>query len=218
MRRLFVVVAITAALLFLPRIARADAALQLILSPGVTWTRETPSMPMDQTSTYVRDIPKTNLPTRGGLASIGGYLDTQITFGDRNTMPLFGFGMYGAVGSYDGITTSADGSIVRLRPWTAMRYDVLLPGVGARWKHRRWMFETGIRTGIAVLGMRGSVAIGADSRRVDPVGVSFLLMGQASVCRRLDPWQRLCIEVAPRLYDFGFLNGATAGLRYEWGM
>jgi hypothetical protein len=211
-------IAIAVIVFAVSRDACADAALQLIVAPGVTWTRETPALSIDPVSTYTRDIPKSDIPTRGGLTTIGGYMDTQITFGDRTTMPLFGFGMYGAVGSYDGVVSSADGSIVRLRPWTAMRYDVLLPGVGARWKHRRWMFEIGMRTGVTVLGMRGSVAIGADSKRVDPIGASFLLSAQASFCRRLDPFQRLCIEIAPRVYDFGFLNGATAGLRYEWGM
>ena len=62
-----------------------------------------PAMTLDPVSTAVRDVPKTSVPTRGGLTTIGGYLDTQVTFGDRVTMPLLGFGMYGAIGSYDGI-------------------------------------------------------------------------------------------------------------------
>ncbi|HEY8075657.1 MAG TPA: hypothetical protein VIF62_16140, partial [Labilithrix sp.] len=111
-----------------------------------------------------------------------------------------------------------DGSVARLQPWTTYRWDVLLPGVGGRWKQRRWMFELGARTGVSILGMHGWVATGADTHRVDPSGASFLLVGQASICRRLDPWQRICIEAQPRLYDFGFVNGATAGFRWEWGM
>src|SRR5262249_1616908 len=121
-------------------------------------------------------------------------------------------------GSYDSITSSTDGSIVHMRPWSATRLDVLMPGVGGRWKHRRWMFEAAARTGITVLSMHGSVAAGADSLRIDPLNASVLLVAQSSIWRRLDPVQRLCVEVAPRVYDFGFLNGATVGLRYEWGM
>jgi hypothetical protein len=205
-------------LAMIPRVARADVAIELVLSPGMTWTRDMPALTSEPVSTASRDIPKQSIATRGSLASIGGYADTQITFGDRTTMPLFGFGIYGAVGSYDSVTTSADGSIARLRPWTTMRYDLLLPGVGARFKKRRWMVEVGVRTGVSWLAMHGSVADGADTQRIDPSGASFLLVGAVSGCRRLDPFQRLCVEIAPRLYDFGFLNGATVGLRYEWGM
>ena len=43
------------------------------------------------------------------------------------------------------------------------------------------------------------------------------LQTDIKACRRLDPTTRLCLQVAPRLYDFGFVNGATVGLRIEWG-
>jgi hypothetical protein len=201
----------------LPRLARAEVGLQLTLGPGVLWTRSTPTLTSGPLSAP-REIGKLPVPMRGGLTSVGGYLDTQLTIADRTTMPLFGFGYYGAVGSYATVVSSLDGSVANIEPWTAYRWDLLLPGLGGRWKHRRWMVEASVRTGVAAIGMHGSVATGADTHRVDPSGLSFLLAGQASVCRRLDPWQRLCVEVAPRIYDFGFLNGATAGLRWEWGI
>ncbi len=200
-----------------PRVACADVGLQLTLGPGVSWMRSSPALTSGAV-TGLREIGETKVPTRGSLTTVGAYLDTELTWKGPTTMPLFGLGYYGALGSYDSVTTSVDGSVAHLQPWTTYRWDVLLPGIGARFKARRWMFELGARTGISILGMHGYVAEGADTQRIDPSGASFLLLGQASICRRLDPWQRICIEAQPRLYDFGFLNGGTAGIRWEWGI
>jgi hypothetical protein len=199
------------------RVARADVGLQLTLAPGVSWMRTAPSLTSGAVS-GPREIGQAQVPTRGGLTTLGAYVDTELTFKGATTMPLFGLGYYSALGSYDSVTTSVDGSVARLQPWTTYRWDVLLPGLGGRWKSRRWMFELGARSGVSILGMHGYVATGADTHRIDPSGASFLLVGQASICRRLDPWQRICIEAQPRLFDFGFLNGGTAGFRWEWGM
>jgi hypothetical protein len=132
-------------------------------------------------------------------------------------IPGLGFAGYGAVGSYDTIVTSADGSIARARPWTTYRLDVLLPGIGYRMKHRRYMFVASVRTGISALHMSGSVAGGTGETLAALSGVSGVLQVELEACRRLDPVTRVCAQVAPRIYDFGFMNGATLGLRVEWG-
>ncbi len=74
--RVAIGVAIAIVVSALPRAARADVALQLVLAPGVTWTRDMPTLTSDSVTTSAREVPKAGLPMRGGLASIGGYLDT----------------------------------------------------------------------------------------------------------------------------------------------
>lgn len=121
------------------------------------------------------------------------------------------------MGSYDAVVTHVDGSVARLRPWSAYRADILLPGIGYRVKHRRLMFAAAVRTGISVLKMYGSVAAGAERAALDATGASFLLQAELEACRRLDPTTRACLFVAPRLYEQRLINGATFGFRMEWG-
>jgi len=129
----------------------------------------------------------------------------------------FGFGYVHGPGPYDAVITARDGSIVRMQPWTADSLDIYLPGVGYRMKRRRWMFGASLRTGASFLAMDGLVADGVEWAPVETKRVTFLLQAELEACRRLDPTTRVCLQVAPRIYDHTLLNGVMFGLRAEWG-
>ena len=63
----------------------------------------------------------------------------------------------------------------------------------------------------------GSVSGAGASTLMTLSGTSLLVQAEIEACRRLDPMTRMCLQAAPRIYDFGFVNGATFGLRVEWG-
>jgi hypothetical protein len=201
--------------LLAPVVARAEPSLAAGF--GATWLARMPAVRVDALDLDSRRVREGQVANRGGVALLGGYLDSGLALGDRWTVPLFGGGLHLAIGSYDEVVTSDDGSIATLRPWSTFCLDALLPGLGLRAKHRRWMIGGSVRTGISVLAEGGSVVDGASAKPFQGVSATFLLMGQVEGCRRLDPEQRICVEIAPRLYEFGWLNGATVGLRYELG-
>ncbi len=176
-----------------------------------------PSLTLEGASTVARDIPERKVAIGGSIVSLGGGIDSAVIANDQWSIPLLGVAAYGAIGSYDTIVTSVDGSIARIRPWTTYEIDVLLPGVGYRMIKRRYMFSAALRGGLVFLTTQGAVAAGADETAFGLSGLSPLVQAELLACRRLDPLTRVCLQVAPRIYDFGFMNGATFGVRVEWG-
>lgn len=200
-----------------PSSARADVEVETAALGGVAWTRSLPTLKTPSTLTAAREVRESEVAIGGSLYAVGGGFDFGLAIDDTFFLPGVGFAAYGAVGSYDTVLTSADGSIARARPWTTYQLDFLLPGVGYRVKHRRFMFVASLRTGISSMFMGGSL-VGGDSEVLATFsGMSALLQVELEACRRLDPVTRICAQLAPRLYDFGFLNGATLGVRMEWG-
>lgn len=199
------------------RPARADFDIQAAVTGGVSWRRAVPTLTGEATSTAARDVPESGVPIGGALTSLGAAFDLGVTIDDRWIVPTLGLGGYGALGSYDTVVTSADGSIARVRPWTTYEIDALLPGLGYRAKQRRFMFSASVRSGLTYLHANGSVAGGGDEQPMKLSGYSLLVQAEIEACRRLDPMTRACLHIAPRIYDFGFMNGATFGLRVEWG-
>lgn len=168
-------------------------------------------------STPARNVGEGKIPIGGSLVAIGAGFDLGVTVDDRWVVPLLGFAGYGTIGTYDTVVTSIDGSIARVRPWSTYEIDALLPGIGYRWKKRRFLFSASLRSGVVALGANGSIAGGTESTPISLSGISGLLQAEIEACRRLDPVTRVCLQVAPRIYNFGFMNGATFGLRVEWG-
>jgi len=215
MRRLAILLGIAIVAAATP--ARADVDFQLAGTAGAAWTRSLPALTTPSVTTAAREVPESRVPIGGSLTWVGAGFELGMTIDDHIVIPGFGIAGYGAVGSYDAIVTAADGSIARVRPWSAYRLDVLMPGIGYRVKHRRFMFEASLRTGISAMYMGGSIAGGASESETKLSAFSGVLQAELEACRRLDPVTRLCVQVAPRIYDFGFMNGATLGLRVEWG-
>jgi hypothetical protein len=199
------------------RPARADLDLQIAGGVGVSWIRTMPALKNTPTTTFAREVPERDVPIGGAVTAIGFSFDMSLIASDRWVIPGFGVGVYSAIGSYPAIVTSVDGSIAHVRPWSTYEVDLLLPGVGYRVKRRRFMFSATLRTGVSFLDVGGSVAGGADLQPTTFRGFSPLVQAEIEACRRLDPVTRACLQVAPRIYDFGIMNGATFGLRVEWG-
>lgn len=151
------------------------------------------------------------------MVMLGGHFDSRFVINDRWLIPFFGGGLYGATGSYDTVLTAIDGSVATLRPSTLFRVEALLPGLGYRYKHRRNMLAISVRPGFSGLRMSGAVADGRGSEAVDFKGTAFLVQAEFQACRRLDPEFRICVDVAPRLYEAVVANGAMVGLSMEWG-
>jgi hypothetical protein len=202
----------------LSRDARADFDFQASLGMNARWVRATPALEVPDVTTHARKLPSALIPVGGHLTLLGAYVDSAVVLDDHWVVPLFGGGFYGSIGSYDVIITSRDGSIVRAFPWTAFGIDMLTPGLGYRTKQRRWAFEAVVRTGVSWLYMDGVLADGADHVPMDEMmHASFLVQAELEACRRLDPTSRVCLQVAPRIYDHELLNGISFGLRAEWG-
>jgi hypothetical protein len=197
--------------------ARADIDFELAANLNGAWLRQLPALRAGAVTTSAREMGKGTVAGRGGVGLLGPVFELALTFDDKWKMPLFGGAAAWAVGPYDTIVTSFDGSIAELRPWSTFRADLLLPGVGRRFKHRRNMWGIGIRSGVSYVSMGGSVAAGRERWGLDLEAVTFLVQAEIEGCRRLDPTTRICLQIAPRLYEHSFMNGLTAGLRYEWG-
>jgi hypothetical protein len=204
--------------LALPGVARADDyEFQYATGISVGAVRQTQPLSLPGNVTSFRESPRGKITVPGGFAFAGGYFDVGLTVNDRWQFPIIGAAVYGAAGSYDALVTSMDGSIVRLRLWTAVRPEILLPGIGYRTKHRRTQLGFALRTGASFLKMQGTVAVGGEAVPVELSAGSFMLQLEVEACRRLDPTMRICVHAAPRIFDHEFINGGIVGIRMEWG-
>ncbi len=199
------------------RDARADFDFQFATSFGAGWLRQTPTLTAREVSTSAREMGEGPIRTGRSLGMLGVGADLDLTIDDRWKVPLFGGNAWWAIGSYDSLVTSFDGSIANLRTWSTFRGDVLLPGIGRRWKHRRMMWAAAVRSGISFTTMGGTVAAGGETYPLDLRAATFLVQVELEGCRRLDPTTRVCLQVVPRLYEYELLNGITFGVRMEWG-
>lgn len=182
------------------------------------WMRSMPELKTPEINTSGRyPLRENKVSSNSSLFGIGAYFDTSLTIADRVVVPLIGIGVYGMLGSYDSVVTTIDGSIAEIRPWTTFRIDVPGPGLGYRVKKRRWMFGAALRVGVSYMETGASIAGATEWHNVTLKAAVPLVQLEIEGCRRLDPITRVCVNVAPRIYDGVFMNGAILGLRMEWG-
>ncbi len=181
-----------------------------------TYMRAMPTMTLTAPGDSPRSL-RGALPSTGHLTLAGASGELTVAVDRHLVFPLFGFAFSAAVGGSPRVLSSIDGSIVEQRPWSTYMGDVLLPGVGYRVKEQRWMFSAVVRTGVTYAAMGASVASGADTAAASSSALSFLLRAELEACRRLDPVERVCFAISPSIYQFGFGNAVTAGLRWEFG-
>jgi hypothetical protein len=182
------------------------------------WMPYVPSLGVPTTSTPVRTIEGGTLPPSGSLFFAGAQADSSLVVRSRLVVPLVGISGALAAGNSSAVVTTLDGSIAEVRPWTAYRVECLLPGIGVRLTRRRWTVSAWARGYVVGVGMGASIATaGGSSDLSSPSRFGLAVRAELEGCRRLDPLNRLCMFVAPALYEFGPFNGGSAGLRWELG-
>lgn len=134
---------------------------------------------------------------------------------DRIVIPLVTSGAAFAVGRYPTVYGASEGSVVELRPWGTGQFTVLIGGIGARWKHRRWAWSVMVQPGLSATYLPGKRPGEEDPEQM--LGLDLLVRATAAGCRRLDPDTRLCLFVGPNAYLDGWFNGGVMGLRWEYG-
>ena len=152
------------------------------------------------------------------LVTGGVGFDFGIVLDDRWRIGGIGGSYESAIGTSARRRAYVDGSIAELRPWTASRFGFDFGGVGQRYKYRRWQFGWLVSGSVIVTTMNISVASGAGSEDAWGAAVALSIHGQAEACRRLDLESRVCLAVAPDVFDGGyFMRGASVFARWEWG-
>ena len=178
-----------------------------------------PSFDVSNVSTSARAVVNGTTPPFGfaeGYFGVRSGLD--FTASDRWIIPLIDVGVYGILGVYEDTLTSVDGSLVKLHPAGSFMLDAEFLGFGVRFKKRRWMFEATIKPGVALMMMPAAIADGRTFTSIDPLtSATFTLRAQLSACRRLDPTERVCASVTPNIYQWGWGNGGSLSLRWEFG-
>ncbi|HEY2368211.1 MAG TPA: hypothetical protein VGH87_17555 [Polyangiaceae bacterium] len=221
MRSIFLV-PLGAALLLCPRDALADGfgmgAQLWVEGVGIYMPNSTGFDASALSNTARANIDGTTKPFGFATGYFGVRTGLDFVESDRWIIPLFDLGLYGIMGTYADTLTSADGSLFRLHPAGAFMFDAELLGIGVRFKKRRWMFEGTIKPGVAILAMPAAVADGKRFTDIDELNsISVTLRAQVSVCRRLDPSERVCLSVTPNIYQWGWGNGGSVSLRWEIG-
>jgi hypothetical protein len=220
--RLSFFIALVGALLLCPQIARADGyglGTQLWIEGTGIYMPTSTGLDVSAVSNAARsNIDGSTKPFGFATGYFGFRTGMDFIESDRWIIPMFDLGLYGIMGTYADTLASADGSLFRLHPAGTIMFDAELFGIGVRFKKRRWMFEGTIKPGIAVLAVPAAVADGKGFTDTDALNsVTFTLRAQVSVCRRLDPSERVCLSVTPNIYQWGWGNGGSVSLRWEIG-
>jgi hypothetical protein len=190
------------------------------LDAHVAWFPRLPSLRMTfpaefEGTKYEGVTAKLPSPGGGQFFVVGGEMGISLS---RNwTLPTVGFSFGGAVGGYHATNTAFEGVPFTIEPKSAGYVYMQAIGLEYRARARRWMVEAGVRFGVSIAWMKTRYAIGPDAYETSGFAVSPALKGDVAICRRLDPEQRLCGFVSPAIYEFGALNGASFGLRWELG-
>ena len=199
-------------------LARAQLQGTLAVDATGTWLPSAPSMTFDQASDGPYRSPSGSTARLGfplGFLGVGGQLN--LLLGQRWFLPVLGATFSTAVGPSPRAIVSVDGSIAELRPWAAKLFDVSILGLGYRAKVRRWLFAADVTAGLAFLTMPGTVATGLQVEDASTTAVTPTLRVDLQGCRRLDPENRFCLVLQPRIYEWGWMNGASVSLRWEFG-
>jgi hypothetical protein len=218
----FLFLALFGALILCPRDARADGyglGASVWVEAAGTYMPNSTTLDVSDVSNSARNNISGSTPPFGfATGFFGARAGMDFVASDRWIIPLFDIGFYGVMGTYADKLTSADGSLVRLHPAGTIMFDAELFGIGVRFKKRRWMVEGTIKPGFAVLAMPAAVADGRSFTDVDALNsVTLTLRAQLSLCRRLDPSERVCLSITPNIYQWGWGNGGSVSLRWELG-
>ena len=122
----------------------------------------------DPTQTTGRNVGTGTLPSTGEQHFLAMGFDTALVLNQRLQLPMFGLYGGGAIGQSPRVISSVDGTFVTLKPWTAGALTVLLPGVGLRFKERRWMFNASVRAAATFVWMSVAYSTGGSVDDTQP--------------------------------------------------
>lgn len=205
--------------------ARAEAAsnsggtgAEIRFGTTFSVTRATPTLSLvDPAELSSRTIARGDLANAGGFRSVGAFSDFAFVVWPRLSIPVIGLGISLPVGEHAPIRSSVDGSIAEVQPFRMFAVDVLGPGIGVRSIVRRYFFEALVRTSLLYMGGKAQIAAGAELVDVPVHGVALGVRAELSACRRLDPESRVCLTLAPRLFEVVPASGLSVGLSWTWG-
>jgi hypothetical protein len=203
----------------------ADAAspgrgigVELRVGTGFAVTRAIPELALSNDMALPsREAVSGTLPTAGGFRAFGGFADATLVLRPRVSFPMFGLGAYLPLGDHAPVFSAVDGSIATVQPWRMFSVDVLGPGIGIRTTERRYFFEATARIALLYMGGKAQLAAGREVVDAEVYGVAVGLRAEVSACRRLDPENRVCLTLAPRLYESAVLSGGNLSLTWVWG-
>jgi hypothetical protein len=156
-----------------------------------------------------------NVPLGVGVATAGISGEAGLVFDDHFVVPLFGLRNAVAVGRSSGVISSLAGSI-EVKPYTLGEVAFLFPGLGYRWRYRQVALQARLEPWLTLMWMHASVYSGPSFVSDDMPSVwGFALQARVEACWRIDPTTRCCGFVSPNLWAERFLNGGTAGMRWE---
>jgi hypothetical protein len=181
------------------------------------WIDRLPSLsPPQSTLVDGRVLGTAKLPSTGSAFLLGVNSSIGFTVNDRWVFPLLGIGLGWAAGPHPKVWLWEGELPIEMKPWTLRTISLSLPGVGVRFKHRRWSFQATINPSARVYWM-GATAGSASLVNLVPTASSLSIAGQLETCRRFDPTNRGCLVFAPTLYEQRFGNGGAIALRWEFG-
>lgn len=169
---------------------------------------------------------------KGDLRSVGagahvplggavGYLGTRMSFGvalgKHFVLRGLGFGAGGAVGPAPSTISAIDGTLIEARLSQMAFWDVEMLGFSLRGVHRRLSYEATVMAGAMALTIPVAASYGKDTVSADTSVASPILRAEVQGCYRVDWTKRACLFAGVNVYQFGWVNGGHAGLRWEYG-
>jgi hypothetical protein len=197
---------------------RCAAQAMMELGADASWFASMPVVSLaDPQSTWLRSVHGGPLVSTGAAVFAGGHLGGSLAVNRHWSVPILSLGVASAAGPSERVNASIDGSAVQLKPWTTWQLTLLGPGVEARAVTGKWLFSASVRGGLSMMWMGVDVAAGSTGENHTASALTGLARAEARGCRRLDPMHRVCLTVAPHVYQYGWLNGVSAGLLWELG-
>lgn len=158
-----------------------------------------------------------HVPVAGPLGYLGTRMSFGLAFGRHFVLRGIGFGAGGAVGPAPSTISAVAGTIVEAQPYRMAFWEADLIGVSLRGVHRRLAYELSASAGAMSVSLPVAASYGKDTVSVDTSASTPTLRVEAQACYRVDWTKRACFFAGVNLYQFGWLNGGHAGLRWEYG-
>lgn len=165
----------------------------------------------------LRSVGAGRVPVAGPVGYMGTRVSFGMAFGRHFVLRGLGFGAGGAVGPAPATLSASGGTILEAQPWNMSFWELDLIGASVRGVHRRFAWELTATTGMMAISLPVAATFGKDTVSVGTDAATVLVHVEAQGCFRVDWTKRACLFAGANVYQFGWLNGGHAGLRWEFG-